>query len=66
MESSEAMTTESLMVHSLERGLLLADFNELSVGMIVDYVNHYDQIYCIQDKHKKNIELAQQKDFDRF
>lgn len=60
------MTTESLMVHAIKRGLLIADFQELSVGMILDYINQYDQLYSNHGDNEKNIELAHQKDFDHF
>lgn len=60
------MTTESLMVHSLKRGLLIADFHELSVGMILDYINQYDQLYTDIDKSEENIRSAGQEEFDHF
>lgn len=60
------MTTESLMIHALQRGLLLADFNALSVGMILDYINQYDQLYYSQSSETTNVQLASQNHFDTF
>ena len=61
------ITTEDLMIHALKRGILIADFNVLSVGMILDYINQYDQI-CHTDNivDKEFLQLAKQKDFDGF
>lgn len=60
------MTTESLMIHAIKRGLLLADFQELSVGMILEYVNQYDSM-C-NDHRDEGIytKHAGQSEFDSF
>ncbi len=60
------MTTESLMVHALKRGLLIADFHELSIGMILDYINQYDVLIWNQDDVKENTTIALQNHFDKF
>lgn len=60
------MTTESLMVHALKRGLLITDFNELSIGMILDYINQYDELYFHGSIEINNIQLACQNHFDTF
>lgn len=60
------MTTESLMIHALKRGLLLIDFNELSIGMILDYINQYDQLHSCKDDGEEHIRKAEQKDFNAF
>lgn len=59
------MTTESLMVHALKRGLVIADFHELSIGMVLDYINQYDQMHSNEKDLSSSIE-AGQKDFDTF
>ena len=59
------MTTESLMVHALKRGLVIADFHELSIGMVLDYINQYDQMHSNEKDLSSSIE-ARQKDFDTF
>lgn len=58
------MTTESLMIHAIRRGLLISDFNELSVGMILDYISKYDQIYIGLDN--ENVQKATQNEFNAF
>lgn len=60
------MTTESLMIHAIKRGLLLNDFNELSVGMILDYINQYDFLHLDKDYTEKDIKKASQDEFDQF
>ena len=60
------MTTESLMIHAIKRGLLLNDFNELSVGMILDYINEYDQIFNSKESMDKGVRKAEQFDFNSF
>lgn len=59
------MTTESLMVHALKRGVVIADFNVLSIGMILDYINKYDQMHSDKKGQSSSIE-AMQNDFDTF
>ena len=59
------MTTESLMVHALKRGLLLTDFHELSIGMILDYINQYDQL-CNNIQNSEKVIIANQNDFNTF
>lgn len=54
------------MVHALKRGLLIADFHELSVGMILDYINQYDELYYSRSNETNNIQLASQNHFDTF
>ena len=60
------MTTESLMIHAIKRGLLLSDFDELSVGMILDYINQYDFLYFDKEYSKEDIKKARQVEFDQF
>ena len=54
-----------LMVHAISRGLMLSDFHELSVGMILDYINVYDRLF--NDKKIKDIVTqAGQNEFNNF
>ncbi len=58
------ITTESLLVHALKRGLGVSDFDAMSVGMILDYIESYDQLYAMQ--MGEGIEQATQAAFDAF
>ena len=60
------MTTESLMIHALKRGLLIADFNELSIGMILDYIYRYDSLHEDREEVEENTKSAIQNDFNSF
>ena len=60
------MTTESLMVHALKRGLLITDFHELSVGMILDYIARYDLLHGDKEAVEENVKSAIQNDFNSF
>lgn len=60
------MTTESLMVHALHRGLLIGDFKILSVGMILDYIVTYDRLCGDSEIEEKEIRLAEQNEFNGF
>ena len=65
-DNDEVMTTESLMIHAIERGLFIKDFQELSVGMILDYINQYDLLHMNKDNWEKDIRKAGQNEFDYF
>jgi len=54
------------MIHAIKRGLLLSDFDELSVGMILDYINQYDFLHLDKDYTEKDIKKASQDEFDQF
>ncbi|MHC1747355.1 MAG: hypothetical protein AB9856_03080 [Cellulosilyticaceae bacterium] len=58
------ITTEILMAHALSRGILIADFNALSVGMILHYIARYDVIHS--RKEEEHVRVAGQKEFNRF
>ena len=60
------ITTEGLMIHALKRGLLIADFNVLSVGMILDYIMRYDDSMYLECNNEKEMLLATQKNFNEF
>nr|DAV39054.1 MAG TPA: hypothetical protein [Caudoviricetes sp.] len=52
-----------IMVYAIKRGLLLTDFNVMSIGMILDYIDHYDRLHGIKEENGKQ---ANQLDFDTF
>lgn len=54
------------MIHALKRGLLIADFYELSIGMILDYINQYDQLCSCKETEEDSNRKASQSDFDSF
>jgi hypothetical protein len=57
------VTTEMIMVYAIKRGLLLTDFNVMSIGMILDYIDHYDRLHGIKEEDGKQ---ANQLDFNAF
>ena len=63
-DTDEVITTEILMAHALSRGILIANFNALSVGMIWDYIARYDVIHS--RKEEEHVSVAGQKEFDTF
>lgn len=42
------------------------DFNEMSVGMILDYIVRYDGISAGLQESEKETKEARQKDFNQF
>lgn len=62
--SSFELTTEIIMVRAIERGLSLLDFNDLTLGMIIDYIIAYDNDR-IEEEDSADRQAAQ-SDFDAF
>lgn len=60
------MTTELLVLRALERGLTLRDFEDMTPGMIVDYIITYNNDRLSEDEREDKIRMATQADFDRF
>lgn len=60
------MTTEMLMTHAISRGLVLRDFNVLSIGMILDYIAQYDGARVHQSEGEEQIKQATQVHFNAF
>ncbi|NLY09207.1 MAG: hypothetical protein GXZ11_04815 [Tissierellia bacterium] len=56
------------MTGAISRGILLKDFEDMTVGQIVDYCKTYNEVnYPKDEKEKKNSNRdANQSDFDRF
>lgn len=65
-EKSEPMTTERLLVHAITRGLCVADLHEMSIGMIVEYINQYDQLHSNKENEEEHIRKASQIEFNSF
>ncbi len=53
------------MVRALERGISLSDFNDLTIGMLTDYITTYNNIYNTESKEGE-ARAATQEDFDNF
>lgn len=51
------------MIRASERGLTTADFNDFTVGMILDYITTYNNLHTESDS---DIEEATQSDYDNF
>lgn len=64
--SSFELTTEILMVRALERGLVLSDFREMTVGMIIDYITTYNNLNLNEEEKEDEIRMATQADYDAF
>lgn len=52
------------MVRAIERGLSLNDFNDLTIGMIIDYILTYDNDRS--GNESDGTREANQSDFDAF
>lgn len=52
------------MVRALERGLSLSDFNDMTFGMIIDYIIVYNN--SATNERAEEIKDATQEDFDSF
>ena len=50
------------MVGAIKRGLSLRDFEEMTLGMLLDYFFEFDQFENDEDEEIK----ATQEDFDKF
>jgi hypothetical protein len=56
-----------LILRAIERGLTLRDFQDLTAGMILDYVITYNnEKLDVDDEKEDDVRLATQADFDRF
>jgi len=53
------------MVGAIARGLTLADFEVMTVGMIIGYITTYNNVYT-KDDNKEQIREANQSDFNNF
>ena len=53
------------MLRAIERGLTLADFENLTFGMIVGFITQYNNDHLSEDEEEEARE-ATQADMDRF
>lgn len=60
------MTTETIMVGALKRGLSINDFKEMTLGMIVGYITEWNNQGLSDDEKVEQIREARQSDFDSF
>jgi hypothetical protein len=57
------------MLRAFERGLTLRDFEDLTFGMIIDYIityNNYKEPAGDEKEDKDSARIATQTDFDKF
>jgi hypothetical protein len=54
------------MLRTLERGLTLADFEDLTLGMIIGFITTYNNERLGEDEKEDSVRMATQADFDRF
>ena len=60
------LTTELIMLRALERGLTLRDFEDLTLGMILDFIITFNNEQLADDEKEDSVREATQEDFDRF
>ncbi len=60
------MTTETIMVGALKRGISLNDFNDLTVGMIIGYITEWNNHNLSDDERESTVREATQADFDAW
>ena len=54
------------MLRALERGLTLADFEDLTLGMIIGFITTYNNERLTDDEKEDSVRVATQADFDVF
>ena len=54
------------MLRAFERGLTLADFNELTFGMILGFITTYNNEHLDDDEKEEDVRIATQSDHDAF
>ncbi len=52
------------MTAAIQRGLSLSDFNDMTIGAIVDYCKSYN--HSLKKEDKDNVIQAEQRHFDNF
>ncbi len=52
------------MTGAITRGLTLKDFDNMTIGQIVDYCKTYNDLN--KSPEEKDTKIASQKDFDKF
>jgi len=66
--SAPALTTETVMLRALERGLTLRDFEMLTMGAIIDYIAAYNDENAVGSRQTASARSRQasQQDYDQF
>lgn len=54
------------MLRAIERGLSLRDFEELTVGMILDLIITFNNENLKDEDMEDEVRIANQSDFDRW
>lgn len=55
-----------LILRAIERGLSLADFEYLTLGMIIGFITTYNNERLGEDEKEDSVRMATQADFDRW
>ena len=58
------MSTELLIIRASERGITLSDFDNLTIGMIMDILITFNNENYTEDE--EDIRVATQQDFDSW
>lgn len=54
------------MLRAFERGLSLRDFEDMTVGMILDFIITFNNENLQDEDREDEVRMANQSDFDRF
>jgi len=54
------------MMRAIERGLCLADFEIMTVGMIMGYITTCNNEHLDDDEKEDSVRIAGQADYDAF
>ena len=54
------------MLRAIERGLTLADFEDLTLGMIIGFITTYNNERLGEDEREDSVRTATQADMDCF
>ena len=65
-EENLQITTEKIILRAIERGLSLKDFEEMTVGMIIDFIVTYNNENLTDEEKEAEVRNATQDDYDRW
>lgn len=54
------------MMRAIERGLCLADFEVMTIGMIMGYITACNNEHLGEDEKEDSVRIAGQADYDAF
>jgi hypothetical protein len=60
------LTTEMLMLRSIERGLSIKDWDCMTVGMLIDFITTYNNENLSEEEKQDDMRIAGQSDFNNF